>query len=75
MITQLTESNRMEIENSINEYYQKLNEIISGSEKKMREKFKSLCETQSVLALSHNVSLIFKVLETIGFGIGRVAGL
>jgi hypothetical protein len=59
IIHQLTDSNRIEVENSINEYYQKLNEIISDSEKKTRERFKLLCETQNVLASSHNVCLSF----------------
>ena len=58
MLNYLTDSNRKETENAINEYYQRINEMVSESEKKTRENFKVLCEAQKDLTINYQVFII-----------------
>ena len=57
----VAESNKKEADNAISEFYQKLNEAISESEKKARERFKGVCDIQQHVVTGYNVFLLSKL--------------
>ena len=59
----VAEASKDETEKTISEYYQKLNEIVSESEKKTRERFKGLCETQQLAVQSQTVNKFLSLVK------------
>ena len=59
-LSQITETSKKETENTISEYYQKLNELLSESEKKTRERYKILCENQQQIFASYTVNKLIR---------------
>ncbi len=58
VLTYVAETSKKEAESSISEYYQKLIELISESERKTRERFKGICDNQQQSVSAYTVILV-----------------